>query len=178
MANYHRCEGNAFSSAHGVRNAELWMGDFTQPGFAWDVIQFNHGLHDLKQAYDPSTDVFGDYAVPLPEYQANLEKLIGVLKRSGARLIWCTTTPVPNDNKGTYARRKGASAVFNAAALEVIRRHPEIRITDLHQLIDSSPLFDDWRKGIDVHFYRQDEQAALGRAVAETIRKALEKTGK
>ncbi len=49
VANYHRNEGNAGSSAHGVRNAELWLGNWREKGFHWDVIQFNHGLHDLKQ---------------------------------------------------------------------------------------------------------------------------------
>lgn len=173
VANYHRCEGNSYSSAHGVRNAELWLGNWDQPGLHWDVIQFNHGLHDLKQAYNPATGVFGAYAVPLDEYRVNLEKLVAILKRTGAKLIWCSTTPVPNDNKGPYARRQGAEKEFNAAALEVMRRHPEIGINDLCQVVDSSPRFDAWRKGIDVHFYAPDEQAALGEAVAAAVRRAL-----
>jgi len=175
VANYHRCEGNAFSSAHGVRNSELWMGDFRQPGFQWDVIQFNHGLHDLKQAYDKDKDEFGAYAVSLEDYKANLEKQIAILKTSGAKLIWCSTTPVPNDNKGTYARRKGAAKEFNAAALEVMRKHPEILINDLHGLIESSPVFDHWRTTVDVHFYTPEEQQALGEAVADAVKKALAK---
>lgn len=175
VANYHRCEGNAFTSGHGVRNAELWMGNFNEPGFHWDVIQFNHGLHDLKQGYDQASGEFGPYSVLLTDYKANLEKLIGVLKQSGAKLIWCSTTPVPNDNKGTYARRKGAAAEFNAAALEVMRRHPEILVNDLHGLIAGSPLFNDWRKGNDVHFYQESEKMVVGKAVAAKIREALAK---
>lgn len=177
VANYHRCEGNAFSSAHGVRNSELWMGEFKQPGFQWDVIQFNHGLHDLKQAYDARTDEFGAYAVSLEDYKANLEKQIAILRTSGARLIFATTTPVPNDRKGPYARRKGAAKEFNAAALEVIKRHPDIGINDLHGLIEGSPVFDHWRTTDDVHFYKPEEQEALGRAVADAVKKALAKQG-
>jgi len=175
VANYHRCEGNAFSSAHGVRNSELWMGNFKEPGFQWDVIQFNHGLHDLKQAYDKEKDEFGAYAVPIEEYKANLEKMIAILRTSGAKLIWCSTTPVPNDNKGTYARRKGAAKEFNAAALEVMKKHPDILINDLHGLIDASPVFDHWRTTVDVHFYKPEEQQALGKAVADSVRQALGK---
>ena len=152
---------------------ELWLGDYKEKGMHWDVIQFNHGLHDLKQSYDAATGVFGDYAVPLEDYQKNLEKEIAIMKKTGAKLIWCSTTPVPNDNKGTYARRKGAEREFNQAALEVMRRHPEILITDLQQLVDQSPAFDNWRKGIDVHFYTEEEQKLLGEAVAATVRKAL-----
>jgi len=175
VANYHRNEGNSFSTAQGVRNMELWLGNYQEKGLHWDVIQFNHGLHDLKQTYDKATDTFGGYAVPLADYQENLEKEIAILKKTGARLIWCTTTPVPNDNMGPYARRKGASAVFNKAALEVMQRHPEILVTDLYQLIGGSPLFDNWRKSVDVHFYQKQEQETLGNAVAATVRKALEK---
>ena len=175
IANYHRNDGNAFSSEHGVRNSELWLGNYREKGLHWDVIQFNHGLHDLKQSYDPKTDTFGSYAIPLDAYKANLEKQIAILRKTGAKLIWCTTTPVPNDNKSTYARRKGASAEFNAAALDVIRHHPDILVSDLHGLIDSSPIFDNWRKQDDVHFYQKEEQQILGKAVATTIRKALEK---
>lgn len=175
IANYHRNEGNASSSAQGVRNMELWLGNYQEKGFHWDVIQFNHGLHDLKQPYDAKTDKWGDYTVSLTAYKANLEKEISILKKTGAKLIWCATTPVPNDNKSTYARRKGASKIFNDAALEVIRSHPEILITDLHAIVEGSLLFDNWRKGIDVHFYQKEEQRILGEAVATTVRKALEK---
>ena len=175
VANYHRCEGNAFSSNHGVRNSELWMGEFRQPGFQWDVIQFNHGLHDLKQAYDKATDEFGPYATSLDDYKKNLEKQIAILRTSGARLIFATTTPVPNDNKSTYARRKAAAKEFNAAAMEVMEKHPDILINDLHGVVQGSKVFDHWRTTNDVHFYKPEEQALLGKAVADAFRKALAK---
>lgn len=178
IANYHRNDGNCFSTEHGVRNMELWLGNHREKGLHWDVIQLNHGLHDLKQPYDAATDQWGGYAVSLADYKANLEKEIAILRRTGARLIWCATTPVPNDNNSTYARRTGAPGIFNDAALEVIRRHPDILITDLHQVVDGSPVFDNWRKGIDVHFYQNEERRLLGEAVAATVCKALEKPAK
>ena len=174
VANYHRIEGNAFSVIHGVNNSELWLGEYEDEGFGWDVIQFNHGLHDLKQAYDKETDVFGEYAVPLKSYQENLENLIGNLRKTGAKLVWCSTTPVPNHNKGTYARRQGAAKEFNDAALEVMQRHPDILVTDLHGMIGGSEVFDAWRQQNDVHFYKEEEKKAIGEAVAAGIKKALE----
>lgn len=175
IANYHRIEGNCFSTEHGVKQMEIWLGNYQEKGLHWDVIQLNHGLHDLKQPYDAKTGEWGDYAVPLTAYKANLEKEIAIMRKTGAKLIWCSTTPVPNDNKGAYARRKGASKVFNDAALEVIRRHPDILVTDLHAVVDGSQVFDNWRKGGDVHFYQKEEQKILGEAVAATVRKAIEK---
>jgi acyl-CoA thioesterase-1 len=173
VANYHRNEGNSFSTIFGVMNAELWLGDYHEKGFGWDVIQFNHGLHDMKQTYDAKKDTWGAYAVSLEEYQKNLEKEIAILKKTGAKLIWCSTTPVPNDNKGQYGRRQGVEQLFNQAALEVMCKHPEIQINDLHQVVSESPLFDDWRKTVDVHFYKEAEQKKLGEAVAQAFRKAL-----
>jgi len=175
IANYHRNEGNSFSTIFGVSNMELWLGDYQVPGFHWDVIHFNHGLHDLKQTYDASTGAFGAYAVPLKDYQKNLEKEIAILKKTGAKLIWCSTTPVPNDNKSTYARRKGAEREFNQAAMEVMAKHPEILINDLCDVVNNSPVFDEWRKGVDVHFYKEAEQKLLGDAVVSAVRKALAK---
>jgi hypothetical protein len=178
IANFHRNEGNSFSTAQGVRNMGLWLGNYQEKGRHWDVIQFNHGLHDLKQAYDAATDTFGDYAVPLEEYKANLEKEIAIIKKTGAKLIWCATTPVQNTTKGPYARKMGASEVFNKAASEVMANHPEIQINDLHGIISISPVFDAWRKTVDVHFYKGEERQALGKAVAAAVKKALEKPSK
>ena len=173
VANYHRNEGNSFSTVQGVRNMDLWLGNYQEEGLGWDVIQFNHGLHDLKQRYDKATDTFGDYAVSLEAYKENLEKEIAILKKTGAKLIWCSTTPIPQSNKGRYARRKGAAKEFNQAALEVMKKHPEIIINDLYGVVDGSALFDSWREGNDVHFYKEEEQKLLGDAVAASVRKAL-----
>lgn len=173
IANYHRIEGNAFTVKHGVRNANLWLGNHHEKGLHWDVIQFNHGLHDLKQSYNQDTDTWGEYSVPLDQYQKQLEQLIGILRQTGAKLIWCTTTPVPKDNKGRYARRRGAAAEFNRAAEEVIQKHPDILTTNLYDVISQSPVFDLWRQGNDVHFYRDEERQVLGETIAQTIRRAL-----
>ncbi|MBT8045517.1 MAG: SGNH/GDSL hydrolase family protein [Verrucomicrobiae bacterium] len=178
IVNYHRNYGNSFSSAHGVLNSELWLGNYQQKGFHWDVIQFNHGLHDLKQAYNKETDRFGAYAIPIAQYKANLEKQIAILKKTGATLIWCTTTPVQSDTKNQYARRKGAAVAFNKAAMEVMKSHPDIIINDLHTLVSKSPVFKNWWQTTDVHFYKKEEQQALGNAVADAVKQALQQAEK
>jgi hypothetical protein len=174
-ANYHRIEGNGGPSDRGVAEMESWLGDYTKPGQQWDVIQFNHGLHDLKQTYDKATDTWGEHQVSLEDYQKNLAKEIEILKQTGATLIWCTTTPVPNSNLGRFARRKDEDLVFNKAALEVVSRHPEIQVNDLNQFIRESKAFDKWRKGADVHYWG-DEREVVGKAVAAAIAKAIEKS--
>jgi arylsulfatase len=87
--------------------------------------------------------------------------------------MWCSTTPVPNDNKGKYGRRQGESAIYNKAAMEVIAKHPEILVNDLHTFISESREFDEWRKQNDVHFWKQELATLVGNKVADRIKAAL-----
>lgn len=165
VANYHRCEGNSFSSNYGMQYADFWLGDFTKPGQQWDVIQFNHGLHDLKQ-----TGPDAPYATSLEDYKANLRRLITRLKQTDAQLIFATTTPVPKSTGGRYGRQQGAEVAFNAAAREVLADYPDILVNDLCKVVNESSVFDaGFRKTADVHYYKPEEQKALGNAVAERI---------
>ena len=173
VANYHRVEGNGGPSDRGVSNMELWLGDYAQNGLHWDLIQFNHGLHDLKQKYDTETGTWGEHQVSIEDYKKNLEKEIAIMRKTGATLMWCSTTPVPQDNRGTYGRRKGEAAIYNKAALEVIRRHPDILINDLHGYISHSDGFDKWHQQNNVHFFSEDLQGLVGRKVAESVKAAL-----
>jgi acyl-CoA thioesterase-1 len=175
IANYHRNEGNAASSAHGVANAELWLGEYGKKGFHWDVIQFNHGLHDLRRTHNAKTHTWGPHTIPTEAYQKNLERLILILRKTGATLIWASTTPVPGDILGQYARKESDAVLYNQAALEVMKRHPDILINDLYRVVADSKTFDAWRGSGDVHFYKDEELQALGQAVAKGIRTAVEK---
>lgn len=178
IANYHRVEGNAGPSDRGVICTELWLGDYTLPGLGWDVIQFNHGLHDLKQYYDEQTQTYGEYQIPIDTYKANLEKQIAILKKTGATLVWCSTTPVPQSSVGRWGehvmgRKHGADLIFNQAALEVLAHHPDILINDLNTAIRQSAGFEAWWQGSDVHFWQAEQQQIVGQAVAEAIKQAL-----
>lgn len=183
VANYHRVEGNAGPSDRGVSCIELWLGNYREKGLHWDLIQFNHGLHDLKQFYDKETGKYGKHQSSIEQYQENLEKEIAILKRTGATLMWCSTTPVPNNSVGTWdgvtmGRRKDEELVFNKAALEVVKRHPDILINDLNAAVREAaathPEFAGWNKGTDVHFWRRPEQEVVGQAVAREIKGALD----
>lgn len=167
IANCHIIDDNCWSVYRGSTFMDYWLGDYKQKSMQWDVIQFNSGLHDLKQSA-PSAP----YAVPLDKYKKYLEKEVKVLERTGAKLIWCTTTPVPNSSGGKYGRQKGAPVEFNKAAMEVMKKFPEIEINDLYKVVNDSPAFDKWRKGNNVHFSAA-EQPILGKAVADAVIAAL-----
>lgn len=168
IVNYHRNEGNSFSSNYGTQYADFWLGDYTKKGHQWDIIHFNHGLHDLKQSGPDAP-----FATPIETYKANLRTVIEILKKTGAKLVWCTTTPVPQTANGNYGRQKGSEVAFNEAAMEVMKEYPEIQINDLCKVVKESTVFDNQRKGWDVHYYKPEEQKVLADAVVEAVKKAL-----
>ena len=149
------CPGNAKHTWNGMVWLDKWLGSTH-----WDVIQFNHGLHDLAKKPD------GSYLSDEGQYKKNLEYIISRLKLTGARLIWATTTPVPND--GSRGRKKGASKRYNGWAAEVLKSHPEIRVTDLYAVAMSDAVSDEWGQGNNVHFNPEDS-ATLGKAAADGI---------
>lgn len=175
VANYHRIEDNCWSTHRGVAFMAYWLGDYTRKGLGWDVILFNSGMHDMKQ-----TVLHGAYAVPLDVYKTNLRKEIEIMMKTGASLVFVTTTPVPNDcGSAQYAfRSKGAEEDFNRAAREVLKDFPMIRICDLAKFVNESNVYDNWRKGKEVHYWKEEEQKPLGKVVAEAVVEALDEKKK
>src|SRR5262249_8025485 len=86
-ANVHRPATNCGNSSKGVEQLESWIGDGH-----WDVIHFNFGLHDV-------TAVEGTPEVAFDQYDKNLRDIVARLKKTGAKLIWASTTPVPQDRR-------------------------------------------------------------------------------
>ena len=84
QANLHRIPENGGPTIRGVEKIDAWLGDGH-----WEIIHFNFGLHDLK-----IMDT-GKHQVPIGEYERNMERIVGRLKKTGAKLIWAPTTPVP-----------------------------------------------------------------------------------
>ncbi len=97
-AEIHHNPGNAAHIANGLARLDEWLG-----GTRWDVIHFNHGLHDLKymdEKGDLTETSAGTQQIPIEQYAQNLEKLTERLKKTGATLIFATTTPVPEGSLG------------------------------------------------------------------------------
>ena len=117
-ANIHRIPTNGGPTTNGLKNIKAWLGDSK-----WDVIHFNWGLHDLKYiAEDPSKRADpkapgAHLQVPLADYEKNLAELVKIMQATGAKLIWCNTTPVP---AGSDGRVEGDEAKYNEAAARVM----------------------------------------------------------
>lgn len=134
----------------------------------WDVIHFNFGLHDLKVMNGDFANP--EYQVPLEAYEANLERLVAQLLPRTRKLIWCTTTPVPENSAGRIAADE---IRYNAAAARVMAKH-QIPIHDLHRHIISH--LSEYQRPANVHFNKEGYDF-LGERVAESIRQALAAPG-
>lgn len=141
----------------------------------WDVIQFNWGLHDMTWQFRMKPEDRG-----IDQYAARLEKLVQRLEKTGAKLIWATTTPwCPEDyeyirkrfNQG-YDYAGEGELKWKEAALEVMRKH-DVVINDLHALV-TPKLGKYLNKPSDVHFNKEGS-AVMAEQIAEVIRVQLDR---
>ncbi len=148
VANVHRAPANCGPTAAGVKNLEVWLG-----AGKWDVIHFNFGIHDR--------------GTPAADYVNRLEAIVGRLEKTGAKLVWASTTPIP-DNP---AQKQTARSIVekNALAAEVMRKHG-IPTDDLFAAL--TPRLAELQNPHDVHFTGAGYEF-LGARVAAAIRAAL-----
>ena len=163
-----RAKSNCGDTNRGLKALDTWLGDTK-----WDLIHFNWGLHDLcfrnpeVKNVGNRDKVNGKQSVPPQQYMKNLEELVLRLKKTGAKLIWASTTKVPEGEPGRIA---GNEIKYNQMAEKIMRKHG-VEINDLHKLSSSlQPSF--FRKPGDVHYSSQGS-SVLGSQVAKTIAKAL-----
>ncbi len=176
-ANVFRLFTNGESSNVFIQRMELMKTSMFQPflnegwDFKWDVIHFNVGLHDLKYLNNNHLDKEnGKQVTSIRRYKANLKEIVRYLKSEfpQARLIFATTTPVPENAEGRF---EGDSIKYNKAALDVLARFPEIVINDLYSL--TKPNHEEWMiKPGNVH-YNNTGRAMQGKEVARIIAKNL-----
>jgi acyl-CoA thioesterase-1 len=165
-ANVHRIPTNGGDTVRGFTSMDKWLGK--KP---WDVIHFNFGLHDLKRLKGKKYDVGGKQVRSPKEYAKNLEKIVVRLKKTGATLIWASTTPVPEAARG---RLQGDSVIFNREAAKIMKKHG-VRVNDLYTYI--SPKLGKAQKPRDVHFTTAGK-TLLGKKVAAEIETALKERRK
>lgn len=168
-ANVHRPNTNCGPTTRGLSGIDKWLGEKK-----WGVIHFNWGLHDLKYMGPKGGNLANPKAgdshqqVPPAEYEKNLRTLVKQMKKTGAKLIWCSTTPVPEGAKG---RAVGDSAKYNEIAAKIMAEN-KIPTDDLYAF--AKPRLKEIGKPADVHYTPEGSQA-LAKEVAASISKALGK---
>lgn len=127
-ANVHRAPANCGPTATGLKKIDVWLGEGK-----WDLIHFNFGIHDRN--------------TPPADYRRRLEQLIQRMRRTGAKLVWASTTPIPDDP----AKKQTAASIVerNEAAAALMRSH-DIAIDDLFTAV--TPRLKELQNPNDVHF--------------------------
>lgn len=180
VANVHRVPANCGSTktALGSYGLVRWLPD---PKEKWDVIHFNHGLHDLgyRFADDRDKNDKGDYAAPSNgghqnvtpvEYGKNLRQIVARLKQTGAKLIFASVTPVPESDAAKYV--KDSELPYNEIAKRVMSEEGVVW-NDLWALV--KPRQAELQIPRNVHFQRSGS-TVMANQVAERIRATLPKS--
>lgn len=156
-ANVHRIPENGGPTINGLGKIDEWLGDGR-----WDLIHFNWGLHDLKYMDD------GKHQVAIEDYEKNLNQLVTAMKKTGAKLIWASTTPVPNA-KVSPPRKSADVIAFNEAAARVMEKHG-VPTDDLYSL--ALARLAEIQRPANVHFTDAGSRV-LGEQVAAEIKRVL-----
>jgi len=158
---------NCAGTTNGVKHIDRWIGDTK-----WDLIHFNFGLHDIKHV-DPETgknskDPSHPHQADLKQYKKNLEAIVEKLQTSGAKLVFATTTPYP-DEVGGPLRDPGMPEKYNKAALKIMKKK-SIVVNDLFAYV--LPRMEEWQRPNNVHFTEAGSRA-LAKQVAKIINENL-----
>jgi lysophospholipase L1-like esterase len=178
-ANVHRIPQNGGSTKVGLGKIEEWLRERSpigqaspsQPPAQWDVIHFNWGLHDLMFNPDSQRDPAQYEKDQLALYEKNLRALVATLKQTGAKLIWASSTPVPEEMNSprSPSHRSAMVKAYNDVAAKVMAENG-VQTDDLNAYV--TPVIARMQKPHDVHFGTEGSDL-LAKKVAEVIAAAL-----
>ncbi len=160
LANVYRIPENGGDTYRFLDRYEIWLSDMD-----WDLIHINIGLHDLKRMDEQGKlDVEFERRIAPDQYQANLEKIFGILeKETDAAVIWATTTMVP---EGSAGRISGDVKLYNERSAEVLKKYPDFHLNDLYGY---SLEIKSLQREANVH-YLPEGYEKLGKEVAKIIK--------
>ena len=120
---------NARDTQYTLKNLHSWLNKYE----SIDLILFNNGLHDLKHFDNKGklTDSKnGVLSVDIQSYKKNMIQIVSILKKTNARLVFATTTPIPNKALGWTS---GNEVEYNYVAKEIMKNNG-VAICDLYSI--------------------------------------------
>ena len=152
---------NCRFSSYVLNSLRFYLAEFPTP----DIIHFNAGLWDAAILY-PEDGCF----IGVDAYVENMKKILRVLKNTGAKIIFATTTPVSDDKKNLAgpippAHRNEDIICRNKSVLDAFKGE-NIYINDLFSLI-----YDNREKYLrdDMIHPNSEGVKILGSAVAQAV---------
>ncbi len=159
---------NCAGTTYGKDQIDRWLG---LEGGDFDIVHFNFGLHDLKRMH-PETGKGSNRPEDPPQaalevYASQLRHITSQLKTSGARLVFATTTPVP-ESKVSPHRDPEDVVRYNDAARALMAEF-DVPVDDLYAF--ALPRLAAIQRPSNVHFTPEGSRT-LAEQVAGTILKA------
>lgn len=157
--NPENCQG----TTNGIANIDRWIGDTK-----WDIIHFNFGLHDIKHIHPETGKNSNELEDPRQaepkQYKKNLKLITEKLKTTGAKLVFATTTPYP-ENVGGPLRAYGDAEKYNKIALKIMHKN-NVQVNDLFGFV--LPRMSELQRPNNVHFTDEGSKE-LAEQVSKTI---------
>ena len=155
-------EENCRFSSYILNSLRYWLNEVPSP----DIIHFNAGLWDTAILYREDGCFIG-----VDEYVKNMRRILRELKKTGATVIFATTTPVSEEKEKLLgpnppAHRNEDIINYNKAALEAFNDE-QIDINDLFTLLYAEK---DRYLSEDMIHPNEDGIKLLGYAVANAIK--------
>ncbi len=159
---------NCGGTDRGIKAIDGWL---KKEAGQWDVIHVNFGLHDLKHV-DPKSGAnsknLSDPQQSNPQdYEKQLREILVKVKATGAKVIVCTTTPVPEG--GELFREPTAPPIYNEIAIRLAEEYG-CAVNDLFSVANKR--LDELQKPANVHFTNKGSKVLAGEVV-DAIRKQL-----
>lgn len=164
--NAENCSGTTL----GVTAIDRWL---KIGGGKWDVIHVNFGLHDLKRQKADGTasdDPNDPHQADPAAYEKNLRAIVERLKATNAKLIFATTTPVPEATLSPH--RDPADVVRYNDVARTIAAENGMAVDDLYAF--AKPQLEKIQRPANVHFTDEGSKQLAAQVVA-SLRKALKR---
>ena len=156
-------EDNCGTSRHTFGAIDDWLAVLGSP----HVVHWNNGLHDI--GHRPQRDPI-QYS--LETYLVDLKGILARLRRTGAKIIWATTTPVHPERPfldTAWSWRSEEIDPYNAAAVRLMQSE-RVPVNDLHGIVASNLAA---YLGDDMVHLSEAGQEACARAVLKAVEALL-----
>lgn len=118
-------EENCRFSRYTLWHLDEWLGEES-----YDVIHINCGIWDITRKEQYDNDCFTE----LYEYTRDMTKIIKALKKTGAKVILASSTPVKCDS----SFHKNDDIIMYNEALKRIAINEGVYFNDLHKIVDEN----------------------------------------
>ena len=147
-----------------LRNLKAWV-DQAFPTGGVDLVHFNVGLWDDLRMED------GEVLVSIEEYERNLDRIFGLIKRycPDAKIVFATSTPVREELFRELKRYNRDTEAYNSVGARLAEKHGAA-VNDLYALMKAQPV--EFHSDM-THYYTKDGTRVITNQVLSCLEEQL-----